>query len=252
MISLIVCSRRNPSDTLHERNARKTAADPIEYIRIDNRDTGYGICAAYNEGAKRAKGDVLVFMHEDAYFMERGWDVILAKKFSDANLGLIGIAGTQYLPADPPGWVVAGRPFIKGQIIHETDRGGSFHLTVFSWDKTDAEAVAVDGVFFAVRKSLFERVRFDEKTFDGFHFYDLDFCMQVRKTHRIAVTPDLLIKHQSGGSFDAAWKKYADLFVQKYKNELPAFCVKEVPDLSKRIPFETFDLKGRIPQVTIA
>ena len=252
MVSVIVCSKQDPSWTLHERNVKKTAHSPVEYIRIDNRDGRYGICAAYNTGIQKARGDIVVFMHEDAFFMEAGWDDVLVKKISDPAIGLVGIAGTQYLFANPPGWVVAGRPFIRGKVIHETDGGDVFHLTVFSWDTTDSDVVAVDGLFFAVRQSLFGSVRFDDALFDRFHFYDLDICMQIRKTHRIIVTPDIAIKHQSGGSFNEEWFTYAQRFVQKYRNELPAHCTTEVPDRSKRVPFESVDLKGRLPQVTIA
>jgi GT2 family glycosyltransferase len=250
MISVIVCSRRDPAETLHLRNARKTSSEEIEYVRIDNRDTKYGLCAAYNQGVARATGDILVFMHEDAFFMERGWDKVLANKFVDASIGLVGIAGTQYLFANPPGWVAAGRPFIRGKVVHETN--DDFHLTAYSWDTTDSDVVAVDGLFFAVRRKLFETIKFDEATFDGFHFYDLDICMQVRTSYRLVVTPDILVKHQSSGAFNEHWMKYAQRFIRKYSGELPAHCTDEVPDLSKRIQFESFDLKGKVQQVTIA
>jgi GT2 family glycosyltransferase len=253
MISVIVCSRQDPANTLHERNVKKTAVGTVEYLRIDNRQPGRGICAIYNSGIAKAHNDIVVFMHEDAFFMEKGWDTVLVKKFEEPSIGLVGIAGTQYLFAEHPGWVAAGRPFIRGKVIHETRNGENFHMTVFSWDDKDADVVAVDGLFFAVRRSLFDRITFDEATFDGFHFYDLDICMQVRKTHRLIVTPDIIIKHQSGGSFDAAWQKYAERFLKKYATELPAsFTGGEIPDLSKRVPFESFDLKGKVPQVTIS
>jgi glycosyltransferase involved in cell wall biosynthesis len=252
MISMVVCSKQPPDWTLHQRNVAKTAADSIEYLRIDNRDPRQGICSVYNRGIAQARGDIVVFMHEDAFFMEKGWDTVLEKKFNDPSIGLLGVAGTQYLFAGHPGWVAAGRPFIRGKVIHETNNGEIFHLTVFSWDDTDSEVVATDGLFFAVRKSLFNHIGFDEAAFDGFHFYDLDICMQVRKTHRLIVTPDIIIKHQSGGSFDALWQRYAQRFRDKYRHALPAACIDTVPDLSKRVPFENFDLKGKVPQVTIS
>jgi GT2 family glycosyltransferase len=252
MVSLIVCSRQAPSWTLHERNVRKTASGAVDYVRIDNSDNRYGICAAYNAGVKKAKGDIVAFMHEDAFFMEGGWNAVLEKKFADPAVGLVGIAGTQYLFADPPGWVVAGRPFIRGKVVHETGGGADFHLTVFSWDKEDRDVVAVDGLFFAIRKSLFDRIGFDEAMFDRFHFYDLDICMQVRRTHRLIVTPDILIKHQSGGSFDSIWFTYAQRFAAKYRADLPATCTTEIPDRTKRVPFESVDLKGKVQQITIA
>jgi hypothetical protein len=95
-------------------------------------------------------------------------------------------------------------------------------------------------------------VRFDDVLFDRFHFYDLDICMQIRKTHRIIVTPDILVKHQSGGSFNNEWFTYAQRFARKYRTDLPARCTADVPDRAKRVPFESFDLKGKLPQITIA
>ncbi|HEX2957734.1 MAG TPA: glycosyltransferase [Chitinispirillaceae bacterium] len=71
MISIITCSQKDPSWDIHVRNIRKTAGVEIEYVRIDNRTNRYNICSAYNEGVKRANGDILVFMHEDVFFCGR-------------------------------------------------------------------------------------------------------------------------------------------------------------------------------------
>ncbi|HLV31045.1 MAG TPA: glycosyltransferase [Chitinispirillaceae bacterium] len=251
MISIIVCSRKNPSWNFHQRNIAKTIGTPFEYLRIDNRNNTYNLCSAYNAGVRNASGNILVFMHEDVFFMEENWGKVLESKFNDPATGLVGVAGTQYIFPDNPAWVLAGRPFIRGHVIHELNNGSVYNLTVFNQDRSDSEVVAVDGLFFAIRKSLFEKIQFDEITFDGFHFYDLDICMQIRKTHRLIVTWDILVKHLSGGSFDASWKKYASHFLTKYKDILPASCTQNTPDLSKRIPFENFDLLGRVPQVTI-
>jgi hypothetical protein len=252
MISIIVCSRKDPSFDVHERNVRKTIGTVTsEYIRIDNRDNRYCLSAAYNEGVGRASGEIVVFVHEDVYFMEGGWGEKLVEKFNDPTIGLIGVAGTEYLFADNPGWVVAGRPYIHGHVVHELEDGKVYNLTVFSWDREDVDVVAVDGLIFAVRKSLFGALQFDATTFDGFHFYDIDICMQIRRTHRCIVTWDLLVKHQSGGSFDETWKQYALRFIKKHRNALPASCTAAVPDRSHRVDFENFDLKGKAPQVTI-
>jgi len=114
MISIIVCGHDERLGETHERNVIKTVEYPCEYIRIDNRDNHYGICAAYNEGVKRARGDICVFVHEDTLFMNRGWGSVLAQKFAaDSTIGLIGVIGTQYL-ADRLVWQDAGEPFIAG------------------------------------------------------------------------------------------------------------------------------------------
>jgi len=224
-----------------------------EYIRIDNRGSATGICAAYNRGVLLARGDILVFVHEDVFFMEPGWGSVLERKFSaDASTGLIGVAGTQYLCKDKMSWSFAGRPFLKGRVVHELDGGAEFFMTAFSLDKADAEAVAVDGLFFAVRRDLFKTIRFDEATFDRYHFYDLDICMQVRRTHKIIVTWDILVKHLSAGKPDDAWRAYGKKFLEKYRNELPANCSGTEPDFSvKREMGISVDLKGKASQEII-
>ena len=253
MISVIVCSIKPPEWTLHERNVAKTVSAVHEYIRVDNRNAATGICSVYNRGARQARGDILVFVHEDVFFMEQGWGGVLERKFSaDPSVGLVGVAGTQYLCADKMSWNFAGRPFLKGRVVHELDGGKEFFMTAFSLDKADAGAVAVDGLFFAVRRDLFKTIRFDEETFDKYHFYDLDICMQVRRTHKIMVTWDILVKHLSAGKPDDVWRAYGHKFLEKHKNELPANCSGIEPDFSvKREMGISVDLKGKVTQEII-
>jgi GT2 family glycosyltransferase len=126
-------------------------------------------------------------------------------------------------------------------------------MTLFSRDTADAEVVAVDGLFFAIRRDLFDRIHFDDALFDGFHFYDLDISMQVRLSHRILVTWDIVVKHYSEGSFDQRWKRYATRFVLKWSDHLPATCTDLTPSVNpdSRAKGENFDLKGKLPQTII-
>jgi len=242
MISVIVCSRLNPADETHKKCVMNTIGVPFEYIRIDNRDKTYNLCSAYNMGISQATGDIIVFVHEDVFFVNKDWGFVLIDKFTDSSVGLVGVAGTQYLFKETPGWVAAGRPWIKGQVVHETHGKESRALTVFSWDDQDADVVAVDGLFFAIRASLFSQIHFDDVTFNGFHLYDLDICMQIQQTHRLIVTKDILVRHLSGGNFDTKWQTYASAFLKKYNNRLPVSCANSIPDLSKRIHFENVNL----------
>jgi hypothetical protein len=107
--------------------------------------------------------------------------------------------------------------------------------------------VAVDGLFFAIPKRLFPAVRFDDKTFPGFHFYDLDICMQVRRTHKLIVTWDIMLKHLSGGNMNMVWLEYGNKFLEKYKAELPVSCVGEIPDPARHRACQSFDLHGKAP-----
>jgi hypothetical protein len=247
MISVIVCSRQEAEWDFHRRNVDKTIGCEYEYIRVDNTKNAYGICGAYNIGVSQAQGDLLVFVHEDCFYMEPGWGKVLYSKFgSYPGLGLVGVAGSQYLTSTIPAWIAAGQPFIKGRVVHELNNGELFALTVFSWDKADAEVVAADGLFFAIPRALFNNISFDEKTFTGFHLYDLDICMQIRRTHKLIVTWDIMVKHFSGGTLNASWLDFGKCFIDKYKNELPTSCVPGLPDPARYKGAMNFDLRGKV------
>jgi GT2 family glycosyltransferase len=253
MISIITCGHDETLWEIHERNVIKTIEYPCEYIRIDNRDNRYGLCAAYNEGIKRAHGDICVFVHEDALFMKKGWGSVLAEKFNaDSTIGLIGIEGTQYLFADDMNWQAAGAPFTSGRIFYESRDGNEYELIVFSWNTDDTEVVVADGVFLAIRRELFTTAAFDDETFRGFHFYDLDICMQVSKSHRCMVTCDIMVKHLGRGNNPEGWQGAARRFQDKYRISLPASCTAGVPE---RINFNkryVYNVRGKMPQFTIA
>jgi GT2 family glycosyltransferase len=248
MISVIVCTAREPNlASIHERNVVKTVGEPCEYLGIDNRGARTGICAAYNRGVQAARGDILVFVHDDAFFLQPGWGTALGRKFGDEpKVGMVGVAGTQFLHRNRMSWTAAGRPFMRGRVVHDIEATGEFFMSAFATEPGDDEVVAVDGLFFAIRRDLFPRIRFDEETFDGYHFYDLDICMQVRRSHTIIVTWDIVIKHCSEGNPDEVWRRYGRKFLAKYRDELPASCTPEVPDFSReRLPGLKFDLRGK-------
>jgi GT2 family glycosyltransferase len=80
---------------------------------------------------------------------------------------------------------------------------------------------AVDGLFMAVRRGVAEQIRFDEKTFDGFHCYDIDFSYSAHLAgFRVAVAADLPVLHHSPGismrhgstTRSASWKSTASGF----------------------------------------
>jgi len=73
---------------------------------------------------------------------------VLNTKFAaDPRIGLVGVAGTQYLFADN----CRGFPrsaVIRGRVIHEVKQCPAVRwLTVFSWDKSDAEVWLPTAVF---------------------------------------------------------------------------------------------------------
>ncbi len=221
MISVIVCSKYAGGLETHRRHVELTIGFPHEYIPIDNSENRHSLCSAYNAGTKAAKGDLCVFVHEDVFFLTPAWGSFLWRKFHNPRVGIVGLAGSQLLLPESQRWFAAGRPYLKGHVVHHD--GDMIISTPFSPERSgDHEVAVVDGLMMAVRSSLFKSISFDEKVFDSFHFYDLDICMQARRTHDVIVTCDILVKHLSGGAFYGAWDEQAKKFLNKYAAELPA------------------------------
>jgi len=252
MITVIISARNPIPESTLERNIRKTIGSELELFMINNSSGENGLAAVYNFGAAQSHGDILVFMHDDAFFMNENWGPVLESLFAqDPKLGIVGIAGSQYLYNNNCSLTAAGRPFIKGRIIHDL-QNGDFFATMFSPQKENAQVTACNGVFFAVRRTLLTQFGFDEKIFDSFYFHDLDFCMQARRQWKIMVTGDIVIKHRSTGTYNKQWQHYGDLFLKKWASELPASCADGAPDPANIINATQAHLKGKIDQRTIA
>jgi len=252
LISIILCSRDPQAASWVVSNLKRTAANPdrLEILVRDNHTYPRGICAVYNEAALDCQGEILVFMHEDAYMMETGWDDVLCQKFAaDANLGVLGVAGSCFMGMNPPLWSKAGPPWTFGKVTHELDGGREFFLTVFNERDGDQEVAVLDGVWFAARRSVVMSCPFDAVTFPGFHFYDMDFCLQAGCLCKLVATTDIRVKHLSPGNFDHSWREAAQRFSEKWKAVLPMHkgpVASFPPPGSAR--FASIDLRGKAPQ----
>lgn len=250
MITVITCAKNPITQSIQERNVQKTIGTKCEYLLLDG-SNNISLATAYNEGVSQANGDIFVFIPEDVYFMKMNWGRILKTKYmNDPWLGVVGVAGTQYLFSDKCSITAAGRPFIKGRVVHHL-QNGDFFAVVYSPENGDYEVAACEGVFMAVKRQLFESISFDNITFDGQHFFDLDFCMQARHTNRIIVTTDIVVKRRSQVIFDKTWHAYGELFLNKWSNELPASTADDIPNPDNYIPTQCVDLKGKAPIETI-
>ena len=87
-------------------------------------------------------------------------------------------------------------------------------------------------VFFCMRKSVFDKIRFDEINYKGFHFYDLDISLQVYMLGlKSLCVYDILIEHVSNSKLDNEWLTNARIFFTKWKDCLP---IVKLSSVSKR------------------
>ena len=224
VISVIICSiddSRYEAVLAHYR--RVFGPHPHEFVRIaDARSLAEG----YNRGIDRARGDTLVFSHDDVEPLCDDLGDRLLRYLGDHDL--LGLAGTTKLIG--PKWVNAGPPYLVGQIAQVNRSAGGWDVCIWGTPQPCVGGIqAMDGVFLCVKRELARSLRFDQTTFDGFHLYDLDFTFRAYLAGaRLAVCCDLAFIHASMGEFGtSAWTRYAQAFVRKHQAALPPTPMRE-------------------------
>jgi GT2 family glycosyltransferase len=212
-ISVIVCSiDAAKRKRIRAEYERLFAGRRLELVQIADAKS---LAEAYNRGFARSSGEIVVFSHDDIEVMnDRFADRLLAHF---ARSDLVGAAGTSRLAG--LSWARAYSPYLHGCVVHSAGR------TAYSFDfygpGRDSGIQALDGMFFAARRRVCEALPFDEKTFDGFHGYDLDFSFRAHLAgFRVGVAADLLLLHQSRGKFDARWQHYGERLMEKHAAHL--------------------------------
>ncbi|MCP3178429.1 glycosyltransferase [Desulfuromonas sp. KJ2020] len=216
--SVITCSIDDEKFARLQSSLFKAFKEPVELIRIDD---ARSLCEGYNRGLLEARGEAVVFCHDDIEFLNENLGERLRQDLEMSDL--VGVAGTTRLVEGS--WIAAGQPHIHGQVAHLVkDRPGVISLCMYG-NGRDPEHVtdvqALDGLFFAVKRPVLEQIRFDEATFDGFHLYDLDFTYAAYlKGFHLMIDHGIHLLHASGGNYDQAWSGYAEAFNQKYRERL--------------------------------
>jgi len=185
----------------------------------------------YNEILSEAKTDIVVFIHDDLEFDTKNWGDKVMKHFKrNPTYGILGLAGTKYLPKSGTWWEVASSMY--GIVNHKNEE--KKWTSTYSKDGGSRleETVIVDGLFIAVEKNRIKH-KFDE-SFNGFHFYDLSFCLpNYLDNVDIGVMYDVRVTHLSVGQTNEKWEENRKKFSEQYSEDLPI-------DINDRDLCETF------------
>ena len=221
MISIIICSRHNDITETLKENIASTIGVEYELIIIDNSNKEYSIFQAYNEGVRRSKYSYLCFMHDDILYHTINWGRNVLEHFKDEKVGLIGVLGGHYLPKKQAHFWDS--PFISGHIIQNIDGNSLSHFhDDFLGLKNSIEAVACDGLWFCIPLKLFEKIKFDEYVFNGFHLYDMDISLQVINCgYSVRIIANLLVEHFNKSIINKIFYDNQLLFFDKWKYSMP-------------------------------
>lgn len=224
--SIVTCSiDENKFAVMSAYYERALIGESYEIVRVPD---AKGLCEGYIRGFKQSKGDVVIFSHDDAAPM-RPFASRLRRHLREVDV--VGGAGTNRLIG--PVWFSAGHPHIFGQVLNATllenpetkERNPGYLLSLFGVPAPLVGGIqAIDGFWMAASRSVIRAngFWFDERTFDGFHLYDLDASYAAyRRGVRIGVATDLHLLHASTGGYnDPKFKPAAERFVEKWAGKL--------------------------------
>ena len=231
LISVIICSvdaGKYAAVTAHY--AQLLAGERYEIIGLHD---ARSLAEAYNRGAVRAAGDIVIFSHDDIEILTPDFATRLKRHLAVHDV--VGACGTSRMTSGH--WMGAGWPHLRGLVVHQfpasgTNDGpnaagvGMYRALVFDTLAEDASGglQGLDGMFIAVRRSVLDNCRFDEESFDGFHLYDLDFTYSAFLAGLdVAVFRDISMLHYTSGDapgYQEAFDRYYRRFEDKYRDRL--------------------------------
>lgn len=210
--------------TLKSINQQRRNHD-IEVIPIINNDNRYSASIALNIGIDTSRSDILIIAHQDIRMLGNWLDklVDVIDKI-DNSWGVIGTAGIslKYGRKDIGRW---------GGAVHEnTVAVGTVYDSDESvikepyWNglKNAQQVHCIDECLFVMRKST--GLRFDP-SFNGFHFYGVDLCLQSRSARYGVYAADLPMIHygrySASFSSDQRYWHYYNLLYKKWYYRYP-------------------------------
>jgi 2-polyprenyl-3-methyl-5-hydroxy-6-metoxy-1,4-benzoquinol methylase len=177
----------------------------FELILVDNRDNKFKSAAeALNHGGMKTKGEYIMFVHQDVFLGYNDW-LKNVETFLDSlpDLGAAGVAG------------VSG----EGRIWRDQFKYSVQFINKLNQENgniTNPEEVqTLDECVLIVRHSIFEKIKFDEKMFDGWDCYGADYCLSIKKIGLKSYVIPASCSHSTMRSHNKYWEFRDLLFYQK-------------------------------------
>ena len=179
-------------------------------IKLDN---NYGYARGYNEAVKYIDEDVIIFLNNDAVFLDSDSFSTIKKTFESNEM--ISIAQPRILDynnqdkyeyAGASGGYLdfLGYPFCRGRILNNIEKTDKY--------KTTREIFWASGSCFIIRKNIFKMLNgFDEDFFC--HMEEIDLCWRLKNlnsNYKIITIAKANVFHLGGGTmqYGASDKNY--------------------------------------------
>ena len=160
--------------------AGQGASRQTEVIPVDNVSGAFASAgAALNHGARMARNEVVVFVHQDVYLHSLpALEAAAATLLADPSLGVLGAVGVDH----------------RGEVV------GAVRDRVVPLGRSTSVPVDVDSldeVLFMVTRSQVLREPLSESPDLAWHAYAVEYCLRMRASGRRAAAVDIPLTHNS-------------------------------------------------------
>lgn len=209
MISVICCySSKEKIDSMLIKSLKNQDIE-FESIYIDNTNSRFSsAAAALNYGFMQSKGEYIVFVHQDVIFDNEHFLQEIIDGIDELNRpAIVGLAG------------IKEKNGVYSNITHGPKNKvvGKYRLS------NPVKVQTLDEVLLAMKREVFDKFQFDEKTCDNWHLYGVDLCLTAAQDDIYSYVIPLSLHHQSKGNVDSNYMKSLGKVVAKHKNNYDSF-----------------------------
>lgn len=188
---------------------------PHEIATVQRNEQNVGFAQNCNNGAARARGDVLFFVNQDVYGVpqfSQGWDVALKAAFDDPR---VGIVGARLLFPDGRVQSAGGRFDAALQPYHPCLGWSQInHPDVI----TTRDMPWVTGAALAVRRWVWDTLGGFDTVYERGYFEDVDLCCRAWESGvTVRYEPEITLIHSVGSTGgNPMFMKNAETFKRRW------------------------------------
>jgi hypothetical protein len=180
-----------------------------ELILLDNTSKSFkSATEALNKGGRDAKGEYLMFVHQDVCLPSEDWLKVVESRLALLpNLGIAGVAGAR-----------GTNRYVVTNMEHGDPPRLAGNVQITEPDKVQT----LDECLILIPRSVFCELEFDEKTCDDWHLYAVDYSLSVGMLgYDVYVIPDCAYHRSSGYSLSWGYYRVLRKVVKKHQNAYP-------------------------------
>jgi N-acetylglucosaminyl-diphospho-decaprenol L-rhamnosyltransferase len=210
-------------------NTVEVAASYVGEMRMLQNSKNAGFASALNQGARIAKGQILLLLNPDTVATSDSLDE-LARSLEDSQVGAVGGRLTRADGSPETGFTIRRFPSLptmlaEVMLINRLWPSNSWNRRYRCLDLDYRIAQDVDqpaGACLAIKREAWEEIGGFDEGFFPVWFEDVDFCKRLRNAGwRIRYSPDATFVHSGGHSVNAL--PFADRQSYWYRNMLRYF-----------------------------